>query len=256
MGLIRSNTLYIIPAVILAAVLIAPYARADIYKYVDDQGTIHFTNVPISRDSKKIIDEAPPPVEDADKDDRLSTAGEACRGVIDYAPGGGKPLTDDVPYASIINRKAEKYGVDPALVRAVIKAESDFNPKAVSSKGAQGLMQLMPTTARMMGVKNSFDPEQNIDGGVKYLKYLLDNFDGDLELTVAAYNCGEGRVVRNGNTVPNIKETKNYVRKVMKLSNNPITGKTFSRPIYKVVLDDGSIMFTDSPVDGSHRVAN
>jgi hypothetical protein len=249
---------YIVIAIAAALMLSALRpADADIYKYVDSNGVIHFSNIPAADESQKIIkeDHSAGRYSD-DSGPRMTGSAEACRGVINYTPGNKAPIGDDVPFADIINRKSKKYGVDPQLVKAVIKAESNFKPRAVSAKGAQGLMQLMPATAKMMGVRNSFDPEQNIDGGVKYLKYLLENFKGDIELTVAAYNCGEGRVARNGNTVPNIRETKNYVKKVMKLSKNPLTGETFSRPIYKVMMDDGSIMFTDTPVTGGQKMVN
>jgi hypothetical protein len=119
------------------------------------------------------------------------------------------------PYLeTIIQKYANRYGVDPSLVRAVIRNESDFNPNAVSPKGAQGLMQLMPGTAASMGVSNPFDPEQNIAGGVGYLRHCLDCFDHNVPLAVAAYNAGPGRVSR-AQGVPAIPETQAYVRNVM-----------------------------------------
>jgi SLT domain-containing protein len=111
---------------------------------------------------------------------------------------------------------AARHNVDPNLVRAVIKVESNFNSNAVSNKGAMGLMQLMPQTARELKVKNPFDPEQNVDAGVRHLKYLLENYNGDVNLTLAAYNAGEGAVRRSAG-VPHYSETQNYVRRITNL---------------------------------------
>ncbi|MEJ2741405.1 MAG: lytic transglycosylase domain-containing protein [Gammaproteobacteria bacterium] len=111
---------------------------------------------------------------------------------------------------------AHSYHLDPALIKAVIHAESAFDPNATSRVGAQGLMQLMPATARSHGVTNSYNPEQNIMGGSKYLRYLMDKYDGNLSMVLAAYNAGEGRV-RQYNGIPPFKETQNYVKKVIRL---------------------------------------
>jgi hypothetical protein len=119
------------------------------------------------------------------------------------------------PYLEHIMQAAEAYEVDPALIRAVIVAESSYNPQAVSNRGAQGLMQLMPSTAKSLGVENSFDPAMNIDGGARYLRQLLDRFDGDVRLALAAYNAGS-RYVRKYRGVPPFKATRRYIKKVLK----------------------------------------
>ena len=119
------------------------------------------------------------------------------------------------PFDPLILQAAKLHQVDPALIKAVIMAESGYNPKALSKKGAQGLMQLMPRTAKWLGVIDSFNPEHNINGGAKYLKQLLRRFDGDVELALAAYNAGS-RHVRNYNGVPPFKATKFYISKVFK----------------------------------------
>ncbi len=117
-------------------------------------------------------------------------------------------------YHAIIRQVGQQYGVESALIQAIIMAESSYNPRAVSSRGAVGLMQLMPITADSMGVEDSFDPQHNIDGGVRYFKHLLDRFEGDTRLALAAYNAG-AKKVRQYNGVPPYKATRSYIDKVM-----------------------------------------
>ncbi len=128
--------------------------------------------------------------------------------------GSAVATTGDID--SAIEQAAARHNVDPNLVRAVVKVESNFNPNAVSRKGAMGLMQLMPSTARQLKVNNPFDPEQNVDAGVRHLKQLLENYGGDIKLTLAAYNAGAGAVARSSG-VPHYVETQNYVRRITNL---------------------------------------
>ncbi|MGD8234522.1 MAG: lytic transglycosylase domain-containing protein [Chromatiales bacterium] len=119
-------------------------------------------------------------------------------------------------FAGIVDKKAQKYNVTPELIHAVIEAESAYDPNAISSAGAVGLMQLMPATARRFGVTDRTDPEQNIDAGVNYLRELLNLFDNDVKLAIASYNAGEGAVMKYGRTIPPYRETQQYVVRVLK----------------------------------------
>jgi soluble lytic murein transglycosylase-like protein len=131
-----------------------------------------------------------------------------------YSPAPQVPAS----LQSLVDTIAGNHGVDPALVKAVIKTESNFNRFAVSNRGALGLMQLIPSTGRRYGVQDFFDPRQNIDGGVRHLKFLLEKFNGNVELSLAAYNAGENLVARLGR-IPSIPETMNYVRKIRGMYN-------------------------------------
>jgi Transglycosylase SLT domain len=135
---------------------------------------------------------------------------------IQEANSGGAAAQSPQDIDAAITMAAARHNVDPNLVRAVVKVESNFNPNAVSRKGAMGLMQLMPSTARQLKVQNPFDPEQNIDAGVRQLKHLLESYGGDVKLTLAAYNAGSGAVARSAG-VPHYAETQSYVRRITNL---------------------------------------
>jgi soluble lytic murein transglycosylase-like protein len=174
-------------------------------------------------------------------------------GLADWDPGSGStgaslPATVFDPY---IDRVADENGVSPSLIKAVALVESGFDPRAVSHAGAQGLMQLMPQTAQEYGVADAFDPLANLQAGARHLRKLLDRYDGDLTLALAAYNAGAGAVERHDG-VPDYAETVNYVRKVHeKLGRQPrglptqASKARAARPIRFKVLDDGSILFSN-----------
>ena len=164
------------------------------------------------------------------------------------------PLDTRAGYLSLIEQWAPKYDLDVHLVEAIIMVESNYNRYAVSSKGAQGLMQLHPDTARRFGVTDSFDPEENIQGGVRYLNFLMDYFQGNLEYVLAAYNAGERAVVRYQG-VPPYSETQKYVRKVTTayhaLNSTPEPAPVVQWPrnkfrLKRVILPNGSILFTNT----------
>ncbi len=150
-------------------------------------------------------------------------------------------------FRPLIERISTERGVDVSLVEAIIQVESNFDPRAVSVKNCKGLMQLHPDTARRFGVRDVFDPEDNIRGGVAYLRWLLDHFDQDLTRTVAAYNAGENAVTRHGG-VPPYKETRDYIRKVSHLYSltRPQT-RVPSRRIHRIETKDGRVVFTNTP---------
>ncbi len=203
----------ILPAVATVAVFLlgaAWPARADIYSCRDDSGQLMLSNRPLS--------------------------GNGC--TVVGGPSAGvrtaRPAQDLYPssYDEHIERYSRDYGVRPNLVRAVIQVESAYNPRAVSPKGAMGLMQLMPQTAAEHGVRFPFNPEDNIRGGVAYLRSLLDRYSGNEELSLAAYNAGPSAVEKYGNTVPPYRETQQYVSRVRKASPGLSSG---GRVVYKWV---------------------
>lgn len=163
------------------------------------------------------------------------------------------PSQEALRIDSIVRRVADRYRIDPKLVHAIIQTESDYDPTAVSSKGAMGLMQLIPATAERFGVADPFDPKQNIEGGVSYLKYLLGLFGGNLPLSLAAYNAGENAVIRSGG-IPAIPETEQYVTKVTRLYHSPASGPVREadssasgvEPIYRYVDSAGVVHFTNT----------
>jgi soluble lytic murein transglycosylase-like protein len=149
----------------------------------------------------------------------------------------------------IVREAADRHRVDPALIRAVIQTESGWNPSAVSRKGAAGLMQLVPATAQRFGVHDVFNPQQNVDAGARYLKMLLDRYNGNLDLALAAYNAGEGAVDRHGG-IPPFRETRNYVLKVQNAYFRPGSGHLdsawgSSHPIRRETDAQGRIIFTN-----------
>lgn len=194
---------YVILTTTLFIILISSpgISLADIYKYEDSEGVIHFTDTPTDRRFKIFM-------RDIQKDKRLRTNF-----------GLSRISRNPAEFDQIINSCSSEFGVDRSLVKAVIHAESGYNPNAVSSKGAAGLMQLMPSTAQDLKVANSFNPSENIRGGVRYLRFLLDTFKGDVTLALAAYNAGLGNVAKHGG-VPPYEETRNYVSKVLNYQRN------------------------------------
>ena len=181
--------------VLLLPLAVAPLARADIFGYKDERGVAHYSNVPVDSRFRLLI----------------AAPGEVHSGTV------SQWLRRSKPYSHLIDDAARASGLQPALIRAVLMAESGGDPRAVSPRGARGLMQLMPATARQYGVGNSFDPEQNIRAGSQYLRDLTDHYRNDLELVLAAYNAGPAAVDQHGGAIPPIKETLAYVPRVLQL---------------------------------------
>jgi soluble lytic murein transglycosylase-like protein len=219
-----------------ALALYAGPANAQITRVVDDSGRRFFVN-------------AEPPVTSK------LTLGKS-RDAI-YMPAQASLSGHNRPAVSIdrdgverlIREAADRHRVDPALVRAVVQTESNWNPAALSNKGAMGLMQLIPTTAQRFGVNDAFSPQQNVDAGVRYLKSLLDRYDGNLDLALAAYNAGEGAVDR-AHGIPAFRETRNYVQKVQNAYFQPGSGRLANfwsnpRAIHKDTDASGRIIFSN-----------
>jgi soluble lytic murein transglycosylase-like protein len=175
------------------------------------------------------------------------------------APARLNPVTRDrqLMYEGLIAEHARQNDVDPDLVRAVVQVESAYNPYAVSPKGAQGLMQLMPSTAHRFGVKNAFNPEENVRAGVAYLRQLLDRYNNDERLALAAYNAGPGAVDKYGQTIPPYRETKNYVAQISQITSGTAEPRV-NAVIYKVTeIVDGQprVRYTDKkPASGTYEV--
>lgn len=192
---LTSKAIIILTLVLLTCLFGASYSRADIYRYEDDEGIVHFTDAPTDKRFKIFM-------RDLKKDKELRTKLKFSASV------------NAAEYDQIIKAYADKYGVSASLIKAVIHAESGYNPNAVSSKGAGGLMQLMPDTARSLKVVDRFNPRDNVDGGVRYLRFLIDTFRGDISLALAAYNAGLSKVAKYGG-IPPYNETRNYVNRVL-----------------------------------------
>ncbi|NIR31628.1 MAG: lytic transglycosylase domain-containing protein [Gammaproteobacteria bacterium] len=176
----------------LCLCFVAPYAGADIYKFVDAQGRVHFADRKLGPGY------------------RLLSSSRGARGIADI----GSFTENRRHFEPLVRRVAHRYRLESALIHAVITAESSYDPEAISKRGAVGLMQLMPETARRYGVRNRRNPVENIYGGARYLRDLLFRFK-NLTLALAAYNAGENAVAKYGNRIPPYRETRNYVRKVL-----------------------------------------
>lgn len=208
------QTPFVQRVIILSALAAATWigsaaAQTNIYVYRDRDGVLNFTNVPSHDRGETLVE--------VRKYRSSSSTPRNAR--VNYRPDRSLLLRTMVAPAhveEIVNRAAADYQVDKALVKAMIHAESAFDPGAVSAKGASGLMQLMPDTAERFGVRNVFDPSQNVTGGVRYMRELLETFKFDMRLALAAYNAGENAVLRYGG-IPPYPETENYVSKVMQL---------------------------------------
>lgn len=257
-GVFRMKYVFIVTRVasfswmlMLLALLLPATLAAQAVRYVDSDGVLHLTNVATIDAIRNAKEARRAESYRLENREPVRVAGVA----VDSAKHGDltRRYCDRV-----ILETARRHELDPRLVRAVVQVESDYNPYAVSSKGALGLMQLMPETAGDLSVSNAFDIRENVGGGVRYLRSLLDRFSGNLPLALAAYNAGPSAVEKYGGTPP-YPETIRYVDKVLTrygrlrpkgnvMGDNARRKATaFSDPIYRIVTDQGSILYTNAP---------
>lgn len=203
----RTGGLFVIAWILSCLVFLAPSCMAEIYKYEDKDGVIHFTNLPTQPDFQKVPLSWSSPYFRSNRS-KLNPSSRAPSALSSCS------LANQIAYEPYIKLNCMKLGMDSNLVKAVIRAESAFNPQAVSPKGAMGLMQLMPDTSKDMGVSNPFDPYENIDGGTRYLKMLLNRFNNNITFALAAYNAGPEAVQKHGG-IPPYAETQTYIQKVL-----------------------------------------
>lgn len=193
------------------SILTGETASADVYSYTDADGVVHFTNTrPRGKKGKRwkrVLKESP------DYGKAAAQRGDCPR--CDVVPARDRTSERYARYDEFIHEAAELYQIPVPLIRAVIRIESDYDPRVVSSMGARGLMQLMPEVIEDMGVRNVHDPRENILGGTRLLRVLANRYDGDVVLTIAAYHCGMGSLKKYGDTVPPYKNTRRYLRLVL-----------------------------------------
>jgi soluble lytic murein transglycosylase-like protein len=219
-------------------------ARAQIVSYMDNNGKRVFINetpAPALRPARTSLAKGFAPAGYASRTTQISPDASP---ILSAAAQANREKIEQM-----IREVSARYNVDPALVRAVIQTESNWNSSAISRKGAVGLMQLVPVTAQQMGVNNAFDPKQNLDGGVRYLHTLLERYNGDLDKALAAYNAGPGAVDRAGG-IPRYRETRDYVQKVTDSYYRPGSDRLprafdAPHPIYRATDSDGRIVFTN-----------
>ncbi len=250
--------IFVMKYILVIAVFLcwASEVRADIYKHISQDGVIFFSNTSSGAGSTIVIKEKILPLKSTNGRN-AAHSGSAVQKVSYLQKAGdfsSAPSMESIH--ATVDEKAKQHNIDPQLVKAVIRTESNWNPYAVSPKGALGLMQLMPGTAALLGV-NPFDPFENIDGGIRYLKYMIERFNGNLTLALAAYNAGPKLVEKKG-MVPSIPETIAYVKRVMQYYNGEqgigsnVDEKAIQREITKeykrvkkVILEDGTLLFTN-----------
>lgn len=213
--------IHMLRILLLILILIPTQALSmEVFQYVDESGTIHFTNVPTDPRYRRL------------------------QGGQKKTPYVGKDRHQKL--FQFIEKEATGQGMEPALIKAVIRVESDFDISAVSSAGALGLMQLMPSTAADLRLADPFDPEENIRGGVRYLRYLLNIFNDDLVLALAAYHAGAGNVLKYGR-IPPIEETQNYVERVLRFYKAYLGKAPRKMFVYKGTDPSGDLVYTNRP---------